>query len=216
VIKGQPMIDQDIPTASDEYKDLTIRDYARIFDLPEPTVRSRIRLQKLKTVDVELEGRTQKAIRVRNDEIPSDNYAQSNEQSSLLKIITPSSTAASLDYQMIIGDRDERIKELKVTINEMLSDSHQKMIVIDSLKDEITNLREALAGIRGELKGKDELIKTKDEVIQAKEQAINAANAAVMLLEQRNETLEADEPKKIQGSQPEEGRKGWFDKILGR
>jgi chromosome segregation ATPase len=212
------MMDSETTMETDEYKDLTIRDYARLFDLPEPTVRSRIRLQKLKTVDVELDGRTQKAIRVRNDEIPTDSREQSNEPASLLKIINPPAPNHRTDYQMIIGDRDERIKELKETIAELLSDNQEKSNLIDGLKDEITQLRETLAGVKGELKGKDELIKTKDEVIQAKDQAVNAANAAVMLLEQRNQTLEAEEPKKLQGSQPQqaEEKKGWFDKILGR
>jgi hypothetical protein len=202
---------------NNDFKDLTIRDYARLFDLPEPTVRSRIRLQKLKTVDVELDGRIQKAIRVKNNDLPTDNTPPANDSLSSLKIINPAFEKPSTDYHMIIGDRDERIKELKETIIELESDNQLKSKLMDSLRDEITELRESLAGVRGELKGKDELIRTKDEVIQAKEQAVNAANAAVMLLESHKlPAIETKDNSQHQTYSSNETKKGWFDKILGR
>jgi chromosome segregation ATPase len=120
-------------------------------------------------------------------------------------------------YKLMIGDRDSSILELKETIEARNAEIDDLRLELSKAQQKSSSLEIQLAELRGNSQGKDSLIKAKDDIIQAKEQAINAANAAVMLLEQRNQTLEADEPKKLQGGQAQmEEKKGWFDKILGR
>lgn len=79
------------------------------------------------------------------------------------------------------ADEINRISKINEDLNKRLSDTSQK-----------------LARLEGEMKGKDELLAEKDSTIQAKDQAINAANAAVMLLEQQKQTLDAQVPKQIE------------------
>jgi hypothetical protein len=55
-----------------------------------------------------------------------------------------------------------------------------------------------VARLEGEISSIDSILASKDEVIKAKDQAINAANAAVMLMEQQKQTLDAKVPKQIE------------------
>lgn len=73
----------------------------------------------------------------------------------------------------------------------------------------LTESREMAARLQGEMSGKNAVIAAKDETIQAKDQAINAANAAVMLIEQRTPSVDAEAPKQIETTAKKPAWKFW-------
>ncbi len=184
-----------VPESLEPFKEMTIRDYALFTGIPEATIRSRVRMGKMITVDIEVDGKIQRGIRVplsklhANDEKSLGDDAQSSDQSS--PTINQSSQSSSDDYRLII----EKYESIITNREAMIKDYEKK---IKELEKQLSQSYISLARLTEAAKNKDDIIQTKDEVIQAKEQAINAANAAVMLMEQQKQTLDAQTPKQLE------------------
>lgn len=132
---------------------------------------------------------------------------------------TPSDTQGS-SYQYGI---DILVEELRNRIAQLESDLSLKITEMDELSSKLRIAELESMEYKTQSNGKDQLLKekdrlvlSKDEVISAKEQAINAANAAVMLMEQQKQTVDAEATKQLTGSQEKGEKRGWLDKILGR
>ncbi len=190
----------------EEHQDLTVREYAQHFGLPEQTVRSRISAGKLATVDILRDGKTLQGIRVSLSKLHSGNDDNQIENQSIIRslagnnpVITKELSAIIRpDYQMIIDNNEARIKELKDLITKLENDNHEKTQKIDSLTQKLADERARASKFEGELKSKDETIAALKGDLNSKDQAINAANAAVMLMEQQKHTLDAQTPKQIE------------------
>jgi chromosome segregation ATPase len=190
----------------EDYQDLTVREYAQHFGLPEQTVRSRISAGKLTVVDIVREGKTLQGIRVSLSKLHSGNDDNQGESQTVIRSLSSDKQAIFRelspiirpDYQMIIDNNEARIRELKDLIMKLESDNHNKTLKIDELSQKLADERARASRFEGELQSKAETISAMKSDLNSKDQAINAANAAVMLMEQQKKTLDVSAPKQIE------------------
>lgn|GEM_PF-4856627 len=177
------MISNPIETSFEDGEWLTKAQAAVIFEVSERTIENRIKAQVYPS-KVE-EGKT--LVFIKKSKINS----KENET-------IPINTKPFATYPENYEISSKHCEECEILRNQ-----------VETLRNELSNSREANARLQGLLEGKDSVIaekerrieeisKNKDEVIQAKDQAINAANAAVMLMEQQRQTLDALTPKQIE------------------
>jgi len=177
-----------VPESLEPFKEMTIRDYALFTGIPEATIRSRVRMGKMTTVDIEVEGKIQRGIRVplsklnSNDEKSLGNDDQSLEQSS--STINQSSHSSSSDYRLIIEKYESIINNHEV----MIKEQDKK---IKELEKQLNQAYINLARLSEASKNKDDIIKAKDETILSNK-------AAMLLMEQRVPAIETHQAKQLE------------------
>lgn len=209
---------------ADEYKILTIREYSQAFDLPEPTVRSRIRLKKINTVPHLVEGKEVHGIRVRTRDLLNDDQTdQKRTGSSLLNhqiAHLSSSQIIKADNQQMITDRDTEIKRLQEALSDE-REAHKEEIEglrkelqgsIDQLRKELESERIKNAKLEGELSKiptVEMLVDTQKETIHSQKTAIEALNNERIVITQQLQKYRSNDEHKNPSSDKVPGWMFW-------
>lgn len=166
----------------EDYQELTVREYAQLFNLPEQTVRSRLRSGRLTGVDVIRDGQSQRGVRFKLSDAHTDNQplAGNNSVANLRlaldnsTITQPQPQVIAPDYQMVIDNYEVRIKELLERITKSEADNEEKTQKLDALNQQISDLKEERTGYKKEAEG---LQKQVDTLTTALEEARKRANS---------------------------------------
>ncbi len=200
-------------TNQDEYKVFTIREFAALKNLPEPTVRSRIRLGKYATVPMDVDGKQVHGIRVKLAELSNDDQVDSHDgQRNYQSLSKSSSLTINADYQQIINAKDDEIKSLREQLEEERADYRRQ---IDELRSKLEAERIKLAEMKGEVKRIDtveELVGTQKETIHSQKTTIEALNNERIVITQQLQkyrSKDSEEPGKAD-------KKGWLAWVIGR
>ncbi len=184
------MLSKEIEMDFEDGQWLTKAEAAVIFEVSERTIENRIKAGNLPS---------------KSDEGKTLVFIKASKLPSKVKEIFPSDSKGFVNAAFTSEGVSKPCEECENLRNEL-----------ENFRTLLSKEREAHAELRGEMKTITARLSDKDEIIKAKEQAINAANAAVMLMEQQKQTIEADMSKQLTGGQSGEDKKGWLDKILGR
>lgn len=202
-------------TSQDEYKVFTIREFAALKNLPEPTVRSRIRLGKYMTVPMDVDGKQVHGIRVKLAELSNDDQSDNqNVQRNHQSLSRPSSITINPDYQQIINAKDDEIKSLREQLEEERADYRRQ---IDELRSHLEAERIKLAEMRGEVKRIDtveELVGTQKETISSQKTTIEALNNERIVITQQLQKYRSQDDGKEETAKSQ--KKGLFSWMSGK
>jgi hypothetical protein len=174
-----------VTEVSEEGEWLPKQEAANRLGVSEKTVENRVRSGDYKSE--RRQGRAFIFIPKLSEGLSESHHLSPKTFASIPKQTEPSENISESFLEYIRNDSEIRSEEIRI-LNER----------VRKLESELSEERIKAARLEGEMKGKDKLLAEKDNTIQAKDQAINAANAAVMLMEQQKQTLDAKVPKLIE------------------
>ncbi|MDJ0626058.1 MAG: hypothetical protein QNJ31_06815 [Candidatus Caenarcaniphilales bacterium] len=158
---------------------LTVAEYAKAFDLPEHSVRSKLKSGELELTHLERNGKKVQAVLLKSQGEKKNN----NSKVKAPKLLQVESLK-TIDYKELVEDKDQEIKNL----NKELNKAEDK---INKLEREVERLKEIIKGKSELVASHESLLRSREEKLQALEKLHSEKQTTV-----KNATVQPKENKK--------------------